>query len=695
MKLPDFFRELRSTILKMPRALWIVILMLLGTVIFLSVYMAWMPTVAEKTSQQAQVSPTPTGNNQNATNPEVSAAKTPSKVPPRLRDFLIGAVVASFILAAFISVNRRDLDGKIRQTFLIGSVISVVSIALIVASFHLSDEEPGNKTVFLVAANFVAISLLVLAVCYVPKLIRALQGIQSTFIKITALLCFAGAAGGLGYHLDRNGSLVLPDLGFVDVESVRSQPDDAARKATGDSDPSAKPSPSPASVSVPQKVKRRAFHIGFIGDILLGIITANALHLAIASLVRYDAKDQDRPGQYFTFLALGILGGFAGATFLSAQADTIAKSDVREIVREEVGNTPKTSETGPEQTIALPKATETAAAITDALTRFEWPNDVELDLMKTFASVAKETKKPLERFSVDELIAASGSDFFLNTIAGSETTKKYVGLIINQANVPRAQGWTARMLRVLSVTCEGARLSKGGWYSDARADLSQLSFDAATGDQRSAGAILANLATFAAIINVNSGLEQPDWARVSRRLELGKASGNIKARKAAELTDGVAAYVKEKSVVSAATEPSPQVTAPGGPAANDVPHSVGPTPSALSSPSAARTDNSGTVPSTGIGEERVPLFRLATAMRAVPKQLFEKLVKASEADRTALSPFIDAAPSYPHKTRSAQHVVTPAPSVTPTTGQSPPQAPSDQRRPIEGTPNPDPTPQDG
>src|SRR5687768_2714465 len=111
-------------LMKIPRKVWI-LAVLLVTLLLLTVYIGSRPASSEKSAPHAQVSPTPaptppppTSNNHQ--NSEASAAKTPSKVPPRLRDFLIGAVVASFILAAFISVNRRDLEGKMRQTFLIG-----------------------------------------------------------------------------------------------------------------------------------------------------------------------------------------------------------------------------------------------------------------------------------------------------------------------------------------------------------------------------------------------------------------------------------------------------------------------------------------------------------------------------------------------------------------------------------------------
>ena len=682
MKISDIVRAVRNLVTNMPRKFWIFLQVVGIAVLLFTVYLVLRPTTSpmraiqdgesaagplgnssEKVMPSKSTEPAPADSKPDSKAPDSKTAesKPATKVPPRLLDFLVGAFLASFILAGFISLNRRDLNWKAPEVFLVGSVIAVLAIALIIGTFHLSDDEPGNKTVFLISASFVAICAVVLAVCYVPRVIRALQGMRSTFLKITTLLCFAGAAGGLASHVYNNeGSLVLPDVYVVDKE--RAAPPRASMP-TNPSRPqeiSAIRSPAPAESKTPnEKIKRRTFHIGFLGDILVGVITANALHLAIASLVKYDAKDQDRPSQYFTFLALGIIAGFAGPRYIYDEAEKLKRSEVREIVRDEVDQSPIGGNVTTETSVPLPRAVDTSKAVMEVLARFEWPNEAEFRLMTDFAGSLKETKKPIEKFSIEELIAAAGSDLFVNNGSATSTTvKKYVTLVLDQPNTPRAQVWAAKILRGLSVTFEGTRSSRVGWYSDAQTDLNQLFFDATTSEQRTAGGLFANFAAFAAIIGGEP--EQPEQQGIVRRLEFASSGAKGRMRNAIGLAKEVARYLK----ISGSSSPTPTPAPTSSPALGS--------PSPAPSPATVRQVG-GTV------EDRAALLRLTTTMRAVPKEVLETIAKTTDIDKAAISPFIESAPNYPGTARtpsSAGKSPTPTPTPSPTASASPIDSPS-------------------
>jgi hypothetical protein len=105
--------------------------------------------------------------------------------------------------------------------------------------------------------------------------------------------------------------------------------------------PSVSPSPSPTPTPTPtatatrsatpaqlyKRVNKIVFDFGFLADLLVGLIAANALHLAISGIVRYqdDESSKTKPGSsiFFTLIALGILAGFSGAKILPGLATTL------------------------------------------------------------------------------------------------------------------------------------------------------------------------------------------------------------------------------------------------------------------------------------------------------------------------------------------------------------------------------------
>lgn len=99
---------------------------------------------------------------------------------------------------------------------------------------------------------------------------------------VTLVLSISGFAGGTAFHLVKNeGSIEFPKAQVQDSNKVR---------------------------------------MGIIADIIIGIVAANAIHVAISGVVRYDIADTKF---YTTFIALGVLAGFGGATLLKALSEKL------------------------------------------------------------------------------------------------------------------------------------------------------------------------------------------------------------------------------------------------------------------------------------------------------------------------------------------------------------------------------------
>lgn len=113
--------------------------------------------------------------------------------------------------------------------------------------------------------------------------------------EVTRILSLSGVVGGLAFHLVKHeGKLVLPRMA---------------------------------------EAPRNAFELGVGADILVGIAAANAIHIGVSGIASYAVADTKF---YTTFIALGVLAGFGGATLLKALSEklreTVSKGDFSELV---------------------------------------------------------------------------------------------------------------------------------------------------------------------------------------------------------------------------------------------------------------------------------------------------------------------------------------------------------------------------
>ena len=501
------------------------------------------------------------------------------------------ALVASFLLAVLLSINQQP-PWKRHEVLSIAGVLTILSGALMFGTWQLSEAEP-NKALFLVAANFLALSLFVLSLCYIPKAVRAMQGVTSPFIRFTVVLSLAGAAGGLGYHLvNHDGGLIIPELTkFEDV--VRTA---ITKPAIASATTSPSPGPSPAGAT--KTVIRPSFNIGFLGDIFLGIIAANALHLAMANLLDY-ANSKPQPKQYFTLLALGILGGFAGASALTSWSNKFLNpAEVAAIVKSEVEQRTGTNNA---PAAPIPDAGEVSQKVIEALTRLQWPDESTLAQMGKFVQAVTASNKPVEKLSPDELLAAAGSNFFTKQV-GSFTADKYLTALFNQTTAPPNLRWGGRMLRVVSATDDGTPLVGKGWYDAVLDDLAQFANSSATEEQYRARVLVSDFALFAAVIDGSAKIPNLDALASDLNWAANTESQSIK--EAAGLAKAIAAYFKGNST----------------PDKNAIP------------------------------VDPARLLRIATAMRALPKQFLEALALLENKKlEPVLRPFVEKAPRYQEK----------------------------------------------
>lgn len=523
------------------------------------------------------------------------------------------ALGASYLLALLLSINQPS-PWQRHEVLSIAGVLSVLSGALMFGTWQLSEAEP-NKGLFLVAANFLALSLLVLGLCYIPKAVAAMRGVQSPFLRLTVLLSVAGAAGGLGYHLvNHDGGLIIPEL--TKFEVVDRTPETESTTGANTASPSPRPSPS----EIREKVTRPSFNIGFIGDIFLGIIAANALHIAMANLLDYAANGRPQSKQYFTVLALGILGGFAGARVLSSYSDKFLNEDqVTAIVKSEVlqqtgGSNPATA--------AIPDAAEVSQKIIDSMVRLQWPDESTLAQMAKFLQAVTASSKPIEKLSPDELLAAGGSDFFTKPV-GSSTAEQYITHLLAQDTTPPNLRWTGRMLRVASVTANGTLSGRKDWYDMVLNDIAQFASTSALEDQSRARLLVSYFARLAAVIDGSVKISDLDSTPPGGAWMAKTESKPVKD--AAILAKAITAYLKENRMPD-------QSAIPGEP---------------------------------------IALCRMATAMRAVPKQFLEALGQLdSKKLEPTLRPFVEKAPSFPEDKQPRQQTTT-TQSATPTATPSP------------------------
>lgn len=213
-----------------------------------------------------------------------------------------------------------------------------------------------------------------------PRRVDAWTWFRGTSVALlTAILSAAGGAGGLAYHLVSNqGNLYLVNIREVQVlerqgmvpssdapprpvsPTPTATPTPAARPAPGDAPPAAnppigrpalsgpdltgagtnpQPTASPTPTATPPQtnlvwVTKTVFDFGFLADVLVGIIAANALHLAISGILKYNEPATNNV--YFTLIALGVLVGFSGARVLPVWANTLLSPEQKNQVAQQV-----------------------------------------------------------------------------------------------------------------------------------------------------------------------------------------------------------------------------------------------------------------------------------------------------------------------------------------------------------------------
>ena len=450
------------------------------------------------------------------------------------------AVAAAFLLAGLMALNQTPPPPR-HSWLVVGGVIATLFVALILGSWHFSAEKPNVRS-FLLAANLIGLCAVTLGLYYVPLFIRRMQA-ASAFVRITALLCIAGAAGGFAAHLANNeGNLALPVLTTI-------------RKPISEATVSKTPTAEDKDKRIAEIV-RPAFQLGFLGDVLIGMIAANALHLALATMIQYDQTNvESRRKMYFTLLALGILSGFTGSSALSKWAkglDNASASAIQSIFDQQAAKEKKASTTSD----ATGPAVVTLAA---RLIRFEWPDENERTQLRAAAAKAKDTSKTLANLSADELIVMAASDFFdaadpRKKVANLDQDKSYLDVSCKLPEATKQQAWTARMLRVLVITCEGVASSRTTWYDEVQADLRSLSFgdNAGAPDQAAASTTLSIYAAISA--EFAKPQKSRDWEAVQKRLELGNSGASKDAFDVARL---IVAYAKESTVKAEAVPPDP------------------------------------------------------------------------------------------------------------------------------------------
>ena len=201
---------------------------------------------------------------------------------------------------------------------------------------------------------------------------------------VTVFLTVTGAVGGFGWHLVSNkGAILFPALKRIESDSGEQT---LVKKVVvwklGLRGVTRSEHEERATVK-----KTNGYYLGFLNDVLIGIITANSLHLAIAGIVDYQSAIGDAAKQnriYFSLIALGILAGFGGAPLLKSLSkrlrDTLTpeeKEEVQEVAKSAAKDTAKGAETTAEflasvnTALLAPETSEGQAAKRSALAQGE------------------------------------------------------------------------------------------------------------------------------------------------------------------------------------------------------------------------------------------------------------------------------------------------------------------------------------
>jgi hypothetical protein len=183
-----------------------------------------------------------------------------------------------------------------------------------------------------------------------------------TWATVTWLLSVSGAAGGLAFHLVENkGQVIWPHR----------------PKGAGHS-----------------------LQLGGIADILVGVVASNGIHLGISGLVSYELAATQQAKFYTTFIALGVLSGFGGATLLRALSAKLRQTLLSDRVDELEGRVGQG-----EKQLGLLSDSRLQRMVEDRLLYRREMNDADKELLKMRDEEVRTTPEA-ERGSVDLLISA-------------------------------------------------------------------------------------------------------------------------------------------------------------------------------------------------------------------------------------------------------------------------------------------------
>lgn len=182
---------------------------------------------------------------------------------------------------------------------------------------------------------------------------------EQPVFRIIVLLTVAGAFGGFGYHLVTNQLRIeLPTVAYLglhfDPTSLQNSKIDGTEiidinypsfdkslimaQSHNEAMEMGRSSTSPKFSAV-----LTAFFAGVVGDILIGIIAANAIHLLVSGLMYHDIDPNQTTGddkqrkisylsrQNLTVISLGILAGFTGPKLLPLLAANALEQQQKEI----------------------------------------------------------------------------------------------------------------------------------------------------------------------------------------------------------------------------------------------------------------------------------------------------------------------------------------------------------------------------
>lgn len=338
-------------------------------------------------------------------------------------------VIQKTVLTKYVIENghRKDLDSEevsvsspaIRNCLLIATLIAFISCGAnaVTTALHL----------WLYAT--LLLPLLGIAALFDFKFPSGWQGFSkfneaNPVFRIILLFTIAGGIGGFGFHVITNeGRVMLPSIGYVgyyvrEPESPTAAGKEGAVQTKENTEaPSGKAVTGGAASGTNEKqttLKTRyvrganrnealgnmtstdrpyyiglldALFSGLLGDILIGMITANAIHLFVSGLMRYgpegyeeepvpnrkkaigDKRYFDR--QSLTIISLGILAGFCGPRLLPELAENVYKKE-----NEQLRDAKKELEAGVKDAALASQVnpTENArSAALDVINREVWP----------------------------------------------------------------------------------------------------------------------------------------------------------------------------------------------------------------------------------------------------------------------------------------------------------------------------------